>query len=548
MTEVKLVNENERGAYNMGKNNTSEFIYANLVKSFVEPNKLSGFLILLKKIREKVDLQKLEETPENLFQIMMEISYELGLESFVVDLKTLHNLYHKIKGQGEYSWEDILTFYNDEIEGEIKIPNAIVCEMIKKKPSADSNVLIAETEKFSRTLVSLIDSKSNWNFTLVTDDHAFFELLKLVFKNYSNVAIHKSNIYKLDFLEGKFDLILAIPDFQTHKKVKENSKFIGREFAMVGLENLLFHITENGCLSIVLPRSFSIGSAKKLKLREYIQSNFGLVEIADLPSGTFDSTSAMTCLVTISTNQTKEVLIKKVEIVEEFGKCFLKEKQSMLIETNELIKQGNWSLDRIFHSQDKEWIKFIESEIRKEELGNVTTIFRGKSISKDLSTGDIGVVNISDIGNYEVDYSKLNYIDIEERKVASYLLKNEDLLVTARGTEYRVALFEEQTYPIIASSNVIVIRANDERISTTFLKIFLDSPLGRNVILSTQQGGQLLNINYKELAKILIPLPTIEEQMEIAKEYRREYNLYKNTVLKAQKKWDKTIEKFRDFF
>ena len=85
MTEVKLVNENERGAYNMGKNNTSEFIYANLVKSFVEPNKLSGFLILLKKIREKVNLQKLEETPENLFQIMMGISYELGLESFVLD-------------------------------------------------------------------------------------------------------------------------------------------------------------------------------------------------------------------------------------------------------------------------------------------------------------------------------------------------------------------------------------------------------------------------------------------------------------------------------
>ena len=70
---------------------------------------------------------------------MMGISYELGLESFVLDLKTLDNIYHMIKEQGEYSWEEILTFYNDEIEDEIKIPNAIVYEMIKKKPSAGNN-------------------------------------------------------------------------------------------------------------------------------------------------------------------------------------------------------------------------------------------------------------------------------------------------------------------------------------------------------------------------------------------------------------------------
>ena len=538
----------EGGANVMARNNDSDFIYVNLLRGFITEFSFSGFLILIKKVREEVKLQKLEENPENLFKIMTEISHDLGLESYTVDLNTLETLYNMFEEQGEYSWEDIVTFYNDSIESEIKVPNAIVDEMVKKTFSSGNNVLIAEAEKFSSSLVKLINSNTHLNFTLVTEDQIFFKLLKIVFNRFSNVKIFFNNIYDYDFIQGQFDIILAIPDFQTSKKVKDNSRYFSTEFAAVALENLLLRLTESGRLSIVLPRRISVGTTKTSKLREYVQSNFGLVEIVDLPSGTFKNSSVMTCLLTISSEQTQEISIKKVQLVEESGKSFLKEKQSMVIEINELIEQGNWTLDRIFHSKNTEWIKFIESEVKKEELGNVTTIFRGKSIVKKGDNGNIGVINISDIGNYEVNYSKLKYIEGEERKVASYLLKNDDLLVTARGTEYRTALFEEQPFPIIASSNIIVIRANDERLSTTFLKIFLDSSVGRNVILSTQQGGNLLNINYKELAKILIPLPTIEDQMKITKKYRREYDLYKSTILAAEKRWDKTIEKLRDVF
>lgn len=53
-------------------------------------------------------------------------------------------------------------------------------------------------------------------------------------------------------------------------------------------------------------------------------------------------------------------------------------------------------------------------------------------------------MNISNIGDYEIDYSNLDHIEEEARKVNNYLLKTGDLLIPARGTAIRVAIFEEQ--------------------------------------------------------------------------------------------------------
>ena len=62
------------------------------------------------------------------------------------------------------------------------------------------------------------------------------------------------------------------------------------------------------------------------------------------------------------------------------------------------------------------------------------------------------------------------------------------LLIPARGTAIRVAVFKEQSYPCIASSNVIVIRAKSKELNPTYLKVFFDSSLGRKILLLHQQG------------------------------------------------------------
>ena len=212
---------------------------------------------------------------------------------------------------------------------------------------------------------------------------------------------------------------------------------------------------------------------------------------------------------------------------------------------DELYDMGDWNIDRIFESQDEDWIKFQESNVKKQELGTVASIFRGKAVNKKDAHGNIGVVNISNIGDYEVDYSSLDHLEEEERKVTNYLLQDGDLLIPARGTAIRVAIFKEQPYPCIASSNVIVIRSTDESLSTTFLKLFFDSPLGRKMLVTRQQGTAVMNISYKELNHIEIPLPSIEEQKSIAEEYEKELEAYKKAIQAAENRWSSTLARLQ---
>lgn len=516
------------------------FTYFNILKGFVRPDQYIEALVVIKSIRNKVKEFSSMPDANHLFQFMRDVSYELGIKSPFEDMRILDNVYHLLDDIDELTWKEIIASYNSEHKS--AVPESIVEEMFKKFTSEKRNVLVAEAEKFSSSLLKMIVYNENAKFTFMTDDESYYKLLKLAFREDLNISIEKNNIYQYGFTNDKYDFIFSVPTFGVREKAREDSQFISRDFDIIALENLSLHLDVGGVLSIVLPVRITFATGSVEEVRNFIQSMYSLVEVAELPAGIFKNKGIRTCLVTVTTGRTDEVIIKQLKL--DNGR--LEEIQDTFVLDSELTEMGDWNIDRIFQSQDEEWVKFIESGIRKEELGSLTTIFRGKAVGKKDPTGNIGVINISNIGEYEIDYSELDYIDEEERKVANYLLNSGDLLIPARGTAIRIAIFEEQSFPVIASSNVIVIRANDGRLSTTFLKVFLDSPLGRKMLLARQQGTTVMNISYKELNDIEVPLPTIEEQEEIANEYKHELEIYKDTIYKAEKRWNDTLDKLRN--
>ncbi len=110
-----------------------------------------------------------------------------------------------------------------------------------------------------------------------------------------------------------------------------------------------------------------------------------------------------------------------------------------------------------------------------------------------------------------------------------------DVLISSRGTILKVAIFSEQTFPCIPSSNLIVIRPNDGLLGK-YLKIFLESSIGIKLLKSIQRGTTVVNINYKDLGQLEIPLLSLEEQKEIINKYEEEMNQYKTTIEVAEKK------------
>lgn len=489
------------------------------------------------------NLKPLELNDDEVYALMKSIAGDFGIDNPFPDKEQFLNIYKTLSSFENVSWEDIME-YGDR-RSKFRVPEALIDVMEQNFIEGFQEVLIPEAEKFSPCLERIVEAHGDSHFTLTTMDNFYFKILSEMFIDNDMVEVRQTSIYEYEFTSEKFDLILAVPVFGGRDVADETSTFICREYDMIAAENLALHLKSDGILSIILPAKITFGGGRIKELREFLQSMYCVKEIAALPAGIFENIGIKTYLLTITTGRTDEVVIKRYtmenENLRKNGASKLRVEDDTFVLEDELTDMGDWNVDRIFESQDEDWIKFQESNVKKQELGTVASIFRGKAISRKEPTGNIGVINISNIGDYEIDYSDLDHIEEEERKVNNYLLKTGDLLIPARGTAIRVAIFQEQPYPCIASSNVIVIRAIDESLSTTYLKLFFDSPLGRKMLVTRQQGTTVMNISYKELNNLEIPLPSIEEQKQIAETYTEELGIYKKAIEAAENRWNSVL-------
>lgn len=534
-----------------GKSSRIDRLYSffNAIRGNNTPTEYESTLAVLKKTMDlqavavDEDFNQCELSDEQLYELMRDVADEFGVANPFPDRERFFNVYRTLRNFEEVTWTDIIE-YGDR-RAKFRIPEVLVDEMEQNFIEGFQEVLIPEAEKFSPCLERLIEVHGDSHFTLTTMDNFYYKVLTEMFSDNDMVDVKQTSIYEYEFTSEKFDLILAVPVFGVRDKADEFSTFICREYDMIAAENLALHLRSEGILSIVLPAKITFGGGRVKELREFLQSMYCVKEIAELPSGLFENTGVKTVLITITTGRTDEVTIKryvtKTERSRKDGLSKLIVQDDTFVLEDELADMGDWNVDRIFESQDEDWIKFQESNVKKQELGTVASIFRGKAVNRKDPNGSIGVVNISNIGEYEIDYVGLDHLEEEERKVTNYLLKDGDLLIPARGTAIRVAIFKEQSYPCIASSNVIVIRAIDESLSTTYLKLFFDSPLGRKMLVTRQQGTAVMNISYKELNNIEIPLPSIEEQKQISETYLRELELYKKTIQEAENRWNSVL-------
>lgn len=432
------------------------------------------------------------------------------------------------------------------------LPEALVKVYEERFSTNPGTVLIAEAEKFVPNLQSMVDENINVEFVLTTQNAVYARALESVFEDYDNVKILMADIYRYEFMSKRFDLIFSCPNFGG-RMLSDDQNFMCREFDMVALENLSLHLNSGGRLVITLPGRITFASGKINDLRQFIQTNYTIKEIAELPEGTIEYCGIKVYLLDIENDRPNEddIVVRRYTAGEKKARraavTSLEVADDTFVMLSELEEQGDWSIDRIFAQQDEDYLSFQNSSIRKDMIGNAAEVFRGKSVTKKDPAGNIGVVNISNIGEYEIDYAGLDHLQEEERKVSTYLLQEGDVLLPARGTAIRTAVFHEQSYPCIASSNLIVIRPDPKILDSTYLKIFLDSPIGNKIISGAQQGMTVMNISYKDLKVLEVPIPSMEKQKAVAMEYLDELTKYIETVTAANKHWAAVLDKLQKF-
>lgn len=429
------------------------------------------------------------------------------------------------------------------ITSEIKITSPLFKLMSKNINKNTKTVLLTDSMYFNvDDIVGLAKNNKDINFSAITLNDSKIDELKKETALLNNLEIIESDIYSTEFINKKFDLIICVPFFGGRELPKENNHFICRRYDAIALENLSVYLTDGGILSIVVPASITYGSGDLEILRNYIQSNYAIKEISSLPSEILEScTGLKTVLLNISTGATEDVEVNRYKLENNNLVSY----EDTLALLDELENMQCWNIDRLFSLTDEDYQRFINSGVKKNYLKEVTEIiFRGKNIplSKKDNIGRIGVINISNINEIDIDYSNLEFIDDEERKISNYILQDGDILLPARGTTIKTAIFEKQQFTCIASSNVIVIRPNKNLIKSEYLKLFLDSSVGKKMLKSMQQGTVIMNISYQELGNLEVPMPDINEQTGISEKYKKELDLYKKTIEEANKRWSSVIK------
>lgn len=431
--------------------------------------------------------------------------------------------------------------------GQWNMITALAEEFLKNIKEGGASLLISEGDKFFPYLKKIVETKKYNEYTITVEKVFEYEIIKKIFEKYSNVKVLKTSIYEYEFSNKKFDTILSIPDMGRRLQYNSRTSFLCKETDLAATENLLLHLSDTGTLVTVLPSRITFSGGNVRKFREFIKDSYSLREINELPTGILTNISIKTVMLIISTGKTDDIVVKKYIFSNDTKQnrlsdsLELKVDDEVLVMKDELEEQDDWNIERFFSSHDEDWNKYQSSMIKKVPLYEVAEIYRGKAVTQKDPNGSIGVINISDLLQYDIDYSNLDHFDETERKISNYLLYSGDVLLTARGTAIRSALFRKQPYPCIASANLIVIRPKPNKLSSTYLKLFLDSAIGKKLIKTMQQGTVVMNLNAKDLENVEIPYLPYDEQKKVEEKYCKGLQKYQQAIKIAEKEWQNTI-------
>lgn len=532
---------------NQAKSSDNTWMYINSLRAFMGPDSYLTAALLTDEV-----IHSSKDKSSSLYTTLLQCADKAGVANPFPNQDAFYNFYRLVSESGEFNWGQMLQLTLEYKKMPV-LPEALVTLMAEEFGRKRGTVMIAEAEKFAASLSQIIEQHPDSKFLLTTQNQDYQKVLEKMCDGYANVTVTLTNIYRYEFINKRFNLILSNPIFGG-RDIVDDSHFICRETDFVALENLSLHLNTGGLLEIVLPARISFAAGKTGDLRQFIQSNYSIRELSELPEGTFNYTGIKTYLLKVENTRPSEdedIDVKRYSAGDRKNRreqlTSLEVEDDTFVMLPELEEQGSWSVDRIFAKQDEDFVAFKNSATRKELLKNVAEIFRGKAVKGKDPDGNIGVVNISNIEDFEIDYDGLDKISLDERKIATYILEEGDIILPARGTTIRTAVFHKQPYTCIASSNLIVIRPNSELLNSTYLKIFIDSPIGKKLVTGTQQGLSTMNISYKDLGTIEIPLPPIEKQQSIAKTYLEELSVYQETLRNAEKRWNEALKKLQQF-
>jgi len=197
---------------------------------------------------------------------------------------------------------------------------------------------------------------------------------------------------------------------------------------------------------------------------------------------------------------------------------------------NSLVEEHNFQLDSSLYIKQQS-IKYE----KMYKLKDVSFVRRGLQLFKDdtykLSNSEDGsyyYIKISDIVDGKIKFNE-KIKNLPDSKIDSYGLKPGDIIISARGTLIKTAIYESYQPPSIISGNMLLVRIKSGY-NPYFLKFYLDSAEGKGQIEAMQGGTTITSLNHSKLQELLVPNINLEKQD--IKQHLKMQRCCMNTILK----------------
>lgn len=346
--------------------------------------------------------------------------------------------------------------------------------------------------------------------------------------------IHRGQFDK-GYLYPPFGLKYSIDEWEYLKGIYGDLFTSRTESELLYLLKALENIKENGKLVTVFTTGAAFRSSGMLA-RKYLVENNYVEGIISLPARTLGFTAIPIDLWILKKDQKKSNVIKMLDasnnILDKGSKIAVELDVSTIIEeynnnakcvSIEDIKKNEYSLYINIYEVEKLTDSILNpvniEDVCKIEKGSQYTISKFKDQISNTPT-DYQLLTSINIQDGIVDYDSLPYV-YPDPKLLKFKLEEGDIVVTTKSTV--VKTFVANDLPdrnIIVTGGMIILKPDTSKVNPTYVKMFLDSSIGKSEFKSIIKGNTIGFVPFKEFKeRMIISCPSLEKQNKLSEQY-----------------------------
>lgn len=346
--------------------------------------------------------------------------------------------------------------------------------------------------------------------------------------------IHRGQFDK-GYLYPPFGLKYSIDEWDSLKGIYGDLFTSRTESELLYLLKAFENIKENGKLVTVFTTGAAFRSSGMLA-RKYLVENNYVEGIISLPARTLGFTAIPIDLWILKKDQKKSNVIKMLDasnnILDKGSKIAVELDVSTIIEeynnnakcvSIEDIKNNEYSLSINIYEAEKLTDSILNpvniADVCEIEKGSQYTISKFKDQISNTPT-DYQLLTSINIQDGIVDYDSLSYV-YPDPKLLKFKLEEGDIVVTTKSTV--VKTFVANDLPdrnIIVTGGMIILKPDTSKVNPTYVKMFLDSSIGKNEFKSIIKGNTIGFVPFKEFKeRMIISCPSLEKQNKLSEQY-----------------------------